>query len=407
MPVQPPLTNEQMQGLSQAQIDQYEDSRRRSIEEEQRRLDPNNVEGVANEYGGTGGFAKAAQGQLDRAMGARDRQGYQYDDRQYGESLAQAQQARGQQQQGLGLLRDQMDLSQSSAASRAVLAGGQQAQGAQSSLATVARGGAMGRIAAQTQAARGNIAIGQQAAGQANVVRQQEAQRAGLAYGQQATAMREGDAATRGLEAGAAEGKAGSAFQNDAANAARERGAQNVRDAILKAQQASQTGSTQAQNQWQAAKYNVAQGKENAAQQATAAGMQMAGTAATNLGDVAMKYNAPSDGPDPERKKRDDEVAYSDERLKTGAVHMSEASEMARSTPGFAYKYKRGVPGENPEDQQYGVMAQDLEKTPMGKATVMNTPAGKKVDTKKLTMVHQAMFHDMQKQIDQLKGARK
>jgi hypothetical protein len=344
------------------------------------------------EYGGAGGLASAAQGQLNRAMEARGRQGYQYDDAHYGESMAQAQQARGQQQQGLGMLRDQMDLSQSSAASRAVLAGGQQAQGAQSSLATVARGGAMGRIAAQAQAARGNIAIGQQAAGQANVVRQQEAARATAQYGQAASAMRAGDQATMGQASQSAEDRNQSAFQNQQQNAAREKAAQQTRDAILKANATSQQGQAANESRWRQAEYDREQGNEEKAATDNAAAVAALGSATSS---AASKLTDP------------DFIKVSDKRLKRGAVHMSEASEMARSTPGFAYKYKQGVPGENPEDQQYGVMAQDLEKTPMGKATVMDTPTGKKVDTKKLTMVHQAMFHDLQKQLDSLKGARR
>ncbi len=50
---------------------------------------------------------------------------------------------------------------------------------------------------------------------------------------------------------------------------------------------------------------------------------------------------------------------------------------------------------------QVGVMAQDLEKTPLA-STVVDTPQGKVVDTRKLTTANTAMLSDLSKKVDTL-----
>lgn len=67
-----------------------------------------------------------------------------------------------------------------------------------------------------------------------------------------------------------------------------------------------------------------------------------------------------------------------------------------------SFNYKQGV-GEDPRAQQYGVMAQDLEKTPMGASVVRDTPMGKMIDTDKATGAQFAALADHQDQLNDLR----
>lgn len=81
--------------------------------------------------------------------------------------------------------------------------------------------------------------------------------------------------------------------------------------------------------------------------------------------------------------------------------------EMMRSLGGgYAYNYTPDS-GEDPSKRRYGVMAQDLEKTPMGASVVHDTPGGKMVDTRMATGVQFAALSDLQRQLDELKGGRR
>ena len=82
-----------------------------------------------------------------------------------------------------------------------------------------------------------------------------------------------------------------------------------------------------------------------------------------------------------------------------------EAVRAVENTPGYSYDYK------NPDEmgaepgRQYGVMAQDLEKTPAGRSVVTRTPDGRRmVDTSRLTMVNTAALNAMQRHIDELES---
>ena len=83
------------------------------------------------------------------------------------------------------------------------------------------------------------------------------------------------------------------------------------------------------------------------------------------------------------------------------------AAAAFRETPGYAYEYKpeyQGDPGASP-GQQFGVMAQDLERSPVTASTVVEDERGmKQVDTKKLTMVNSAALHDIVGRLDRLEG---
>lgn len=68
---------------------------------------------------------------------------------------------------------------------------------------------------------------------------------------------------------------------------------------------------------------------------------------------------------------------YSDARLKSQAVGGGNAvdSFMGSLHP-VSYHYKPGVPGEDPHAARYGILAQDVAQTPMGRSLVEKTPVG-------------------------------
>jgi len=69
----------------------------------------------------------------------------------------------------------------------------------------------------------------------------------------------------------------------------------------------------------------------------------------------------------------------------------------------YAFNYKPGI-GENPNQRHVGVMAQDLETTPVGSTVVRDTPQGKVIDGKGTMMLSLAAAADLQKQVDKLKA---
>lgn len=71
---------------------------------------------------------------------------------------------------------------------------------------------------------------------------------------------------------------------------------------------------------------------------------------------------------------------------------------VAKNIKGYQYNYKESS-GENPNHRELGVMAQDLEKTPL-KSSVMDTPNGKMVDTNRLTTANTAMISDLSRKLD-------
>jgi hypothetical protein len=70
----------------------------------------------------------------------------------------------------------------------------------------------------------------------------------------------------------------------------------------------------------------------------------------------------------------------------------------------FQYKQDSGFnDGQKPH---VGVMAQDLEKTPEGKSAVVDTPEGKMVDTKQLSMMLAAAMGDLHMRLSRLEGTK-
>jgi hypothetical protein len=80
------------------------------------------------------------------------------------------------------------------------------------------------------------------------------------------------------------------------------------------------------------------------------------------------------------------------------------ALDAVRKTPAYSYRYKDpSAPGAAPGPQA-GVMAQDLEKTPRGADTVMDTPQGKMVDTGRLELMNTGALQAQQEELDQLRA---
>jgi hypothetical protein len=91
-------------------------------------------------------------------------------------------------------------------------------------------------------------------------------------------------------------------------------------------------------------------------------------------------------------------LTLSDEREK-------EAVETVENAPAYSYNYTDPDAMGAAPGRQFGIMAQDLEKTPAGRSVVKQGPNGAKmVDTSRLTMVNTAALNGMQKHINELEA---
>lgn len=81
-------------------------------------------------------------------------------------------------------------------------------------------------------------------------------------------------------------------------------------------------------------------------------------------------------------------------------------SEMLDHLDPYAFRYKPGVPGTDPNEQHYGIMAQDAEQSPMGSTLVRETPYGKAIDTNKATMANLAATTDLHDRVRDLEAER-
>jgi hypothetical protein len=80
------------------------------------------------------------------------------------------------------------------------------------------------------------------------------------------------------------------------------------------------------------------------------------------------------------------------------------AVQMAQQAPGYSFQYRNPSAQGAAPGQQYGVMAQDLERTPAGRSVVMPQPDGTKmVDTGRLSMQNTAAIGELGNEIEKLK----
>ncbi len=97
-------------------------------------------------------------------------------------------------------------------------------------------------------------------------------------------------------------------------------------------------------------------------------------------------------------------AAKSDRRAKTDIEPGDAiANDAMRKLPAFAYRYKDERDGAG---TQLGPMAQDLEKAGL-KHAVIDTPSGKYVDTRKLSLANTAMVTALARRLDAMEGGGK
>ncbi len=93
---------------------------------------------------------------------------------------------------------------------------------------------------------------------------------------------------------------------------------------------------------------------------------------------------------------------FSDERLKEDIKEdPAAARDFLEAVRGYHYKYKDQSLGSGP---QYGVMAQDLERSSVGKTLVSETPIGKVVDTRRGFTAVLAAAADLHQRVKKLES---
>jgi len=97
----------------------------------------------------------------------------------------------------------------------------------------------------------------------------------------------------------------------------------------------------------------------------------------------------------------DPNAVVSDENLKTDIKDTS-MDKFLSTVKSHSYKYKN--PEIDGEGMFHGPMAQELEQTPMGKETVIETPRGKMVNTGRLTLVNTAALGVLHNEQQKLKA---
>lgn len=244
-------------------------------------------------------------------------------------------------------------------------------------MANSARGGNFG--AAQRAAQMQSGDMNQQMAGQASMLRAQEqdmARQGMMNLGQQYANVRGQDIGVQGLQAQ-------TQLQNQAMN-----------DQMVN--QFVQMGMSNDQAQWAAQmELERQRAQQHQAAQATLNGIgasdspspwwSLAGAGIGALGAVFAK---------------------SDRRAKTEIKGSKKDIEqfLSKLKP-YKYKYKQGEYGEG--KQHYGIMAQDLEKSDVGKSFVINTPHGKMVHSGLgfgAVLAAQKMLHDKVKKLEAKRG---
>lgn len=325
-------------------------------------------------------------------------------------SFDQAQDMRAQQMGALGL---QRDAATGNAPSQAEMLAHKQIQdsiASQMSMAASARGGPAAQAAAMRQAQMYGSGAQQQGIMGIQAGRANEMAQARDAYMSGASGMRGGDLNTANMR-----GQFGlsQAAENNRNRMGYETLGQNVATSQMNANSGNNTMLSNNDQFWAGMKNKNVQDKYSQVMsmgQGAASGATTGGGGTSGGGSAAG--GAASGGP-----MADAEVLGSDARLKTGVQSLGRDAPMGSHGPWMpaeetmnalhpvSYNY-RPESGEDPSKRRYGVMAQDLEKTPMGASVVVDTANGKHVDVAKSTGVQFAMLADLQDQINAMKGRR-
>lgn len=324
-----------------------------------------------------GGARNMAQQYADNGMRAQGRTGVGIDRTQSNEDRSLGMGSRGQSADALGLMRDAAYGRAPSAAQVQMGHGINDSIAAQTAMANSARGGGAGIALAQRNAATQGAAMQQQGVAQSAQLRAQEMAQARGAYSQAAVAQRAQDLQAQGLDAQSAMQQAALEDAQRARNDQYQLGYENLGANALNNQ-------LNADTQVYGADRGVS--VQQSAQQAQQTGA-FASAAGTVLGGLAM--------------------SVSDARLKEGIVPLSEnesTGHMLDQVKPYRYGYKN--PARDGEGLHYGVMAQDLEKSPVGASIVQDTPEGKMIDLRKANGVLLASAADMNHRLRALEAKR-
>lgn len=99
------------------------------------------------------------------------------------------------------------------------------------------------------------------------------------------------------------------------------------------------------------------------------------------------------------------DAAMSDKRSKGDVTAQKAApARMLAALHPVSFRYKEGVGGENPRERRFGIMAQDLERSPMGASIVVEGPQGKMINTKHAPGVLLAALANMHDRVAALEG---
>lgn len=88
----------------------------------------------------------------------------------------------------------------------------------------------------------------------------------------------------------------------------------------------------------------------------------------------------------------------------TQARDASAPARMLDELQPYAYRYTPES-GQDPTKQRYGIMAQDLERSPMGSSLVIDTPKGKAIDVPQATGANLAAAADLHQRVKALEDA--
>ncbi len=341
--------------------------------------------------------------------------GQAYDSRNLG------MQSRENQNQALNMMRDAAQGNAPSAAALQMKAGTDAAMRSQLALAAGARG-ASALAGAQYNAAGNNAALNQQNTQQTGILRAQEMAQARGAFGQQAGDMRNQDAQqrsqdlqARGMSAQEAQAQAQLEMQQRGLNQQGQMGYEGMAMGVNQAQLNANVG-MQSQNQQQWA--TQAGLDQNSTKMANGNAWGAVSGVGSLLSDARLKENiepASIYRGDPYGARSD--LSYGSRSdydtgrtlksvggaLRDGARAAldgprSASEAMLDQVQPYSYSYKPGS-GEDPNRLRYGVMAQDLQKSPMGATLVEETPHGKAIDSGKAAGVNLAALADLHQRV--------
>jgi Chaperone of endosialidase len=251
----------------------------------------------------------------------------------------------------------------------------QQATGQTQALANSARGGPGAWAAAQRNASTQNAQAAQNTVAQSAALRANEMATARSAY------------ANAAQGAGAMDSSAAGAFGTYG------NGMQGLSNSTMGAMLGYSQNAGQEANAQENAWNNVVSGatQNNAGNSASATG---ATVSAIGTGLAAM-----SDA----RQKRAIQAEDDRPRGAYEGTPRSASEEMLANIHPYSFNYKHGS-GQDPNARHFGVMAQDLEKTRMGKTIVRDTPMGKHIDVTHAMGAALAGMADLHKRLARLEA---